>query len=156
MSGECNQSTRTTFQACVDTSCGSTSLALFEPDNRLNVEGLSMGDAAVKLKADKTLTLLESCQPNYQEAFGNLKQLLTTAPILCYPDFEKEFHLETDASGVGLGALLVQTQRDGSVRPIAYASRTLQPHEKNYGITELEALGVVWCRRYNDGHRDKV
>ena len=36
--------------------------------------------------------------PECEEAFGNLKQLLTTAPILSYPDFEKEFHLETDAS----------------------------------------------------------
>lgn len=38
------------------------------------------------------------------EAFNRLKQLLTDAPILSYPDFGKEFHLETDASGVGLGA----------------------------------------------------
>ena len=86
-----------------------------------------------------------------------LKQLLVQAPILAYPDFEKEFFVETDASGSGLGALLSQVQADGLHQPVAYASRTLQAHEKNYGVTELEALGVVWAARhfrpYLYGHR---
>ena len=53
------------------------------------------------------------------------------------PDFEREFLLETDASELGLGAVLAQKQDEGLVRPIAFASRTLLPHEKNYGSTEL-------------------
>ena len=65
-----------------------------------------------------------------------------------FPDFKKEFVLETDASGLGLGAVLAQQQDNGSVTPIAYASRTLQPHKKNYGVTELEALGVVWAVKH--------
>ena len=56
-----------------------------------------------------------------------------------------------------MGAVLAQRQEDGSVRPIAYASRSLQKHEKNYGITELEGLGVVWAARpYLYGHHCTV
>ncbi len=49
---------------------------------------------------------------------------------------------------MGLGAVLAQKQEDGSVRPVTYASRTLQSREQNYGVTELEALGVVWAVRH--------
>ena len=83
-----------------------------------------------------------------QSAFESLKQALTQAPVLTFPRFDTGFLLETDASGVGLGAVLAQEQDDGTTRPIAYASRTLQPHERNYGVTELEALGVVWAVRH--------
>ena len=68
--------------------------------------------------------------PECQSAFEELKQLLTTAPLLVYPRFDRPFMLETDASGSGLGAVLAQRQDDGSVRPVAYASRSLQHHEK--------------------------
>ena len=74
--------------------------------------------------------------------FNRLKSLLTSAPPLVFPDFEKEFILEIDASGVGLGAVLAQEQDTGTRAPITYASRTLQKHKKNYGVAELEALGV--------------
>ena len=77
-----------------------------------------------------------------------MKSLLINAPILAFPVFDRGFVLDTDASGVGLGAVLAQKQDDGAVRPIAYASRTLQKHEQNYGVTELEALGVVWTVRH--------
>ena len=95
-----------------------------------------------------------------EDAFNQLKSLLTNAPLLVFPNFKKEFILETDASGLGLGAVLAQQQDNGSVASIAYASRTLQPHEKNYGVTELEALGVVWAvkhfRPYLYGHKCHV
>ncbi len=94
--------------------------------------------------------------PVCQHSFDRLKGLLTKAPVLAFPEFEVEFMLETDASKAGLGALLAQKQSDGSVRPVAYASRTLQDHETNYGVTDLEALGVVWAvkhfRPYLYGH----
>ena len=83
-----------------------------------------------------------------KSAFVELKRLLTHSPVLSFPDFAEPFILETDASGAGLGAVLAQKQEDGTVRPIAYASRSLQPHEKNYGITELEGLGVVWAVKH--------
>ena len=86
--------------------------------------------------------------PTCQQAFDKLKQLLTNAPVLAFPNFELDFILETDASGDGLGAVLAQKHQDGGIRPVAFASRTLQPHEKNYGATELEALGVVWAAKH--------
>ena len=53
-----------------------------------------------------------------------------------------------DASGIGLGAILSQKQSDGEYHPIAYASRSLQRSEKNYGISELETLALVWAVKY--------
>ena len=85
-----------------------------------------------------------------QGAFAKLKELLTTTPVLAYPMFGpgRSFILETDASMVGLGAILSQAQDDGTVHPVAYASRSVDKHEKNYGISELETLGLVWAVRY--------
>lgn len=93
-------------------------------------------------------------------AFTQLKRALAESPVLAYPNFGRDFLLETDASGMGLGAILSQKQDDGTIRPIAFASRTLQNHEKNYGISELEALAVVWAvkhfRHYIYGHHCTV
>ena len=60
----------------------------------------------------------------------------------------QDFPMETDASGAGLGAILSQSGSSGGRRPIAFASRTLQAHERNYRSTELEALGVVWAVKH--------
>ena len=83
-------------------------------------------------------------------AFTLLKDALTSPPVLVYPKFgpDSEFILETDASYVGLGAVLSQKQGNGKVHPIAYASRSLDVHEKKFGVTELETLGLVWAVRY--------
>ena len=86
--------------------------------------------------------------PACKAAFEELKKRLVEAPVLVFPNFGRGFVLETDASGLGLGAVLAQEQEDGTTRPIAYASRTLQQHEKNYGSTELEGLGVVWAVKH--------
>ena len=86
------------------------------------------------------------CLPN---CLRHTQELLTTAPVLSYPRFgpESQFILETDESFLGLGAVLAQKQ-DGQVQPLAYASRTLNPQEKNYGITEMETLAVVWAAKH--------
>ena len=78
--------------------------------------------------------------PESEAAFIALKCKLVTPPVLAYPRFSKEFVLETDASGLGLGAVLSQKQG----HPIAYASRALNPAEKNYSVTDLETLALVW------------
>ena len=75
-----------------------------------------------------------------QNAFETLKQKLCEAPVLKYPDFNKNFVLTTDASNEGLGAILSQSQ-DG--HPCCYISRTLNPPEKNYSTTEKELLAIV-------------
>ena len=95
-------------------------------------------------KKDAEYTWTEDCQ----EAFCKLKTHLTEAPVLAFPNFNADFMLETDASGFGLGAVLSQKQPNGQIRPLAYASRTLQKHESNYGISELEALAVVWATKH--------
>ena len=77
-------------------------------------------------------------------AFVTLKSKLVAPPVLAYPRFGVEFTLETDASIMGLGAVLSQKQDDGKQHPIAYASRALNQAEKNYSVTELETLAVVW------------
>ncbi|GBC19242.1 uncharacterized protein LOC100876636 [Rhizophagus irregularis DAOM 181602=DAOM 197198] len=82
-----------------------------------------------------------------QKAFENLRDKLTMAPIVQYPDFSKPFFLYTDASIIGLGAVLAQ-KTDDQEHVIAYASRTLIPAEKNYAITELECLAIVWAVKY--------
>ena len=79
----------------------------------------------------------DSCQL----AFTNLKNALTHAPILKYPDFSpaaKQFQLYTNASAAGIGAVLEQC---GHV--IAYASRTLSESEKHYSVIQKECLAVV-------------
>ena len=79
-----------------------------------------------------------------QESFDTLKERLTTAPVLSYPSFNRPFVPETDASVRGLGAVLSQLQEDGQLHPVAYASRSLCASERNYSVTELETLAVVW------------
>ncbi len=93
------------------------------------------------LKKDIPFEWNASCQA----AFNQLRERLSSTPVLAHPDFSKAFYVETDASQLGLGAVLEQEQSDGKLHPVAYASRTLQPSEKRYGITELEALG--WSGR---------
>ena len=79
-----------------------------------------------------------------QAAFDQLKTLLTTSPIMAFPDFSQAFRLYTDASIAGLGAILVQV-RDGKERIICCASRALNQVEKSYPATKLECLAIVWA-----------
>lgn len=82
-----------------------------------------------------------------QQSFEGLKGKLTTSPVLAYADFSLPFILEVDASHGGLGAVLSQEQ-GGRVRPIAYASRSLRPTERNmsnYSSMKLEFLALKWA-----------
>ena len=77
-----------------------------------------------------------------QKAFNTLKQSLITAPTLAFPNFEKLFTLYTDASSVGLGAVLSQFI-DDKERVIAYWSNTLSKAQRNYSVTERESLAMT-------------
>eukprot|EP00794_Sanderia_malayensis_P005342 gene5342-6012_t len=82
---------------------------------------------------------------NCQEAFEELQSCLSEAPIVCYPNFDKDFIVYTDASNVGVGGILAQKQDDGSESVIAYASRALHGSERNWTTTEKEAYAIVWA-----------
>ena len=76
----------------------------------------------------------EACEHSFQE----LKDRLTSAPVLALSDDSEGYKVYCDASGVGLGCVLMQ---HGKV--IAYASRQLRKHEKNYPTHDLELAAVV-------------
>ena len=60
-----------------------------------------------------------------------------SAPVLAYPDPNKEYLLEMDASKLGLGAVLSQKQSDGRYHPVAFENRALHGSEVNYHSTKL-------------------
>ena len=79
-----------------------------------------------------------------ERAFQTLIDKCTQAPILAYADFSLPFELHIDASGIGLGAVLYQTQ-EGKKRVTAYASRTLSQSEARYPAHKLEFLALKWA-----------
>ena len=83
--------------------------------------------------------------PEACESFDHLKAACLQAPILAFPDFNKPFLLETDASGRGLGAVLSQKQADGRYHPIAYASCIMNETEQSYHSNKQEFLILKWA-----------
>ena len=73
-----------------------------------------------------------------QQAFEALKQAMISAPVLALPDFTEVFVVETDASDIGIGAVLMQ--RD---RPIAFLSKALGDAHKSKSIYEKEFLALI-------------
>ena len=84
-------------------------------------------------------------------ALRQLKHALATAPVTAYFDPNKKTELSTDASPVGLGAILAQVDpKTGNRNVIAYASRSLTATEQRYSQTEREVLAAVWaCERFH-------
>ena len=89
----------------------------------------------------------------HQRSLDELIDCLTSPPILGYPIYDMPYVLHTDASQLGLGAVLYQRQ-DGIMRVISYASRTLTPAEKRYNLHsgKLEFLALKWaiCDEFRD------
>ena len=90
-----------------------------------------------------------------QVAFEKLKEIMSSCPILALPDFTQSFVLECDASGEGIGAVLMQNNH-----PIAFESRKLKDYEHHYSIYDKEMLAIMHAlaksRQYLVGNRFKV
>ena len=96
-------------------------------------------------------------QPEQQQAFQELKQVITEAPVLSYYNPEKENLIQSDASLKGIGCVLMQ---DG--KPVCYASRSLSETESRYSNIERELLAACWslettslCVWQEGGNRDR-
>lgn len=82
------------------------------------------------------------CSPGAQAAFNELKQWLTTAPILILLDPKKQFIVEVDASDSRLGGVLSQWGKDNKVLSRAFFSKPLSPAERNYSVGDRELLAI--------------
>ena len=90
------------------------------------------------------------------KSFNILRDALMKAPILKQADSNKSYILETDASNVALGAVLLQKDDNDDIHPIAYASKTMNPAQQNYSPSEKECLALIWAlehfNTYCEGH----
>lgn len=77
-----------------------------------------------------------------EQAFIDIKKALINAPVLALPDYKLPFEIHTDASNVGIGAMITQ-QQNGINRVIAYYSAKLTPTQQRYMTTEKECLAVI-------------
>ena len=77
-------------------------------------------------------------------AFNKIKEAICAEKVLKRYNQNAELFLQTDASGVGVGAIILQYNEKGFLQPIAYASRVLNTAERNYPQIERELLGIVF------------
>lgn len=78
-----------------------------------------------------------------QEAFQGLKDAICLEPVLMHPDPDKQYFMETNATGVAIGAILSQRQDDGRLHPIAFRSQSFKPAEMNYNTFDKELLAIL-------------
>eukprot|EP00833_Pecoramyces_ruminatium_P006316 jgi/Orpsp1_1/1180348/evm.model.c7180000073047.1 len=101
--------------------------------HKVSAEGLSPLD-------NKVQNVKYTWKNDQETSFNTLKERLINAPILKFPNFEKEFIIRTDASYDGFGGVLLQKDDEsGKEHPIHYISRSLTKAEKNY------ARHTRWC-----------
>ena len=111
-------------------------LAKFTPRLAVHTEPLRQ-----LLKKDR-VWIWEQPQDN---AFYKVKEQLTTTPVLAHYSPHSETMIAADASNMGLGAVLLQVQHDGTRKPVSFISRSLTDAEKNYAVIEKEALAATWA-----------
>ena len=97
--------------------------------------------------------------PELQRAFEQIKQRLSSAPVLAHPDFTKPFRLYTDASNYAVGAVLAQEQ-DGGERVVQYVSRQLNKGQQKWPVIEREAYAIIFAmnklRHYLLGNKVEI
>ena len=81
--------------------------------------------------------------PEHDATFLCLKEVCSNYPVLCTPDWSKQFVMETDASGYALRVVIAQEFEDG-IHPITFHSRSLLPVEKNYDAHDKELAAVIF------------
>ena len=82
----------------------------------------------------------ESCEKSFQE----LKKIVTTNTVLAHYDPQQPLELAVDASQYGLGAVIMHVTLEGKHQPIAFASRSLNKHERGYSQIDKEALAIMF------------
>ena len=92
------------------------------------------------LRKDTPWRWSRECQRSFQE----IKEALISTKVLAHYDSKLQIGLARDASAVGVGAVLFHRYDDGTERPVAYASKSLTPAEKNYSQIEREALSIIY------------
>ena len=107
---------------------------------------LSIASPLTDLTKKNRPNSIKDWQDYHERVFQTLKNRLTSSPILRLPVFQegKPFVLRTDASDIGLGAVVLQDFEGEGRLPIAYASKKLLPWERNYSVIEKECLGIIW------------
>lgn len=80
----------------------------------------------------------------HQEAFEVLRKMISSRDTLVHYDVNKKLILSCDASQYGLGAVLEHEMSDGSIRPVMFASRTMNTHERNYAQIDKEAAAIIF------------
>ena len=116
----------------------------------LNFYGKFMPDLSSTLEPLHELLRKDICWKwgaEQQEAFDKAKSRLRSSDVLVHYDPEKELVVSCDASPYGIGAVLAHVMKDGSEKPVAYASRTLSTAERNYGHLDKEVLAVVFAMK---------
>ncbi|KAL7077691.1 hypothetical protein ACQ4LE_003040 [Meloidogyne hapla] len=82
-----------------------------------------------------------------QKAFDKIKDILTSEPVLTFPDYSKPFHVFTDASLVGQGGALMQKNENNLFQAIAYCSRTLTTPERKWPPVQIELGAIIYALR---------
>ena len=100
------------------------------------------------LKKQQKFVWNDACQI----ALDKLKAVLTNFPVLHSPDWTKPFFLATDASDVGIGAVLLQPDDKGFEHPVSYFSKKLSPCQRKYSTVEKETLAVIMALQHYEAY----